>query len=113
MKPLNRHQPGIGHNKVLHVVVFVIAMTTFGLNGANAHGQDMRWAEYRAVAGMDQFDDVWQVAVAFRMRPPRRLRMNRFGLAVGAISTRIALRRSQRRGLGFAAQYRMRRSTAR
>lgn len=87
VKPLHRHRAKIGHNKVLHGVVFVIAMATFSLNAANAYGQDMRRAEYRAVAGMDQFDDVLQVAVAFRMRPPRRLRMNRLELAVGAIST--------------------------
>ena len=47
----------------------------------------LKAADYRIAVAGDKFEDTVQVAVAFKMRPPRRLRANRLELAVGTIST--------------------------
>ncbi len=77
----------IGHSKALHTVVFVIAMIAFTLNDSNARATSVMPADYRFAMADDKFEDTWQLAVAFRMRPPRRLRARYMELAVGTIST--------------------------
>jgi len=77
----------IGDSKVLHTVVFVIAMISFTLNSSNARAATVAPTDYRVVTNYGKFDDTTQVAVAFRMRPPRRLRARHLELAIGAIST--------------------------
>ena len=60
------------------------------LNSANARAAAAVPIDYRLALAGDKFADTWQFAVAFRMRPPRRLRGFRakhFELAVGTIST--------------------------
>ena len=76
-----------GYSKALHTVVFVIAMISFSLNSSNAWAETVAPADYRVIAAGDKFADTTQFAVAFRMRPPRRLRARYLELAIGAIST--------------------------
>ena len=77
----------IRDNKALHTVVFVIAMISFTLHGANLSAANLGTTEYRVATASKKFENTSQFAVAFRMRPPRRLRARHVELAVGAIST--------------------------
>ncbi len=77
----------IDHSKALHTVVFVIAMISFTLNDSNARAATVMPSDYRLAAAADKFDDTRQFAVAFKMRPRRRLRAKRLELAMGTIST--------------------------
>ena len=80
-----RHK--IAHSKALHTVVFVIAMIAFTLNDSNARATSVIPADYRFAMAGDKFEDTWQLAMAFKMRPPCRLRARYMELAVGTIST--------------------------
>ncbi len=75
------------HSKVLHTAVFVIAMISLMSNGSNARAASVMPTDYRVAVAGDKFADTWQFAVAFRMRPPRRLRAKRVEVAVGTLST--------------------------
>ena len=75
------------HSKVLHTAVFVIAVMSFILNGSNARAASVTPSDYRLAVAGDKFADTWQSAVAFSMRPPRRLRARRLELAIGTLST--------------------------
>ncbi len=44
-------------------------------------------SDYRLTAAADKSDDTWQSAVAFKMRPRRRLQAKRLELAIGPLST--------------------------
>ncbi len=77
----------IAQSVALHNIVFVIAMASFMLNGLNAQAADFRPTDYRLALADDKFADTWQFAVAYRLRPPRRLRAQHLELAVGTIST--------------------------
>ncbi len=77
----------IRNSKALHTVVFVIAMISFTLHGANVRAANLGTTDYRVATASKKFEDTSQFAVAFRMRPPRRLRARHIELAVGAIST--------------------------
>ncbi len=73
--------------RALHVVIFLFAMVSFMLNGLNVQAADLRPTDYRLALADDKFADTWQFAVAYRLRPPRRLRAQDLELAVGTIST--------------------------
>ncbi len=77
----------IRNSKALHTVVFVIAMISFTLHGANVRAANLGTTDYRVATASKKFEDTSQFAVAFRMRPPRRLRASHLELAVGTIST--------------------------
>lgn len=77
----------IGHCKLLHTVIFLIAMISFTLHGLNVRAASVMPSDYRSTAGVGNFKDSWQFAVAFRMRPTRRLWARHFELALGTIST--------------------------
>jgi len=77
----------IRNNKALHTAVFVIAMISCTLHGANVRAANLGTTDYRVATAIKKFEDTSQFAVAFRMRPPRRLRARHLELAVGAIST--------------------------
>ena len=79
----------IGHSKALHTVIFVIAMISFTLNDSNARAASVVMpSDYHLAAAAVKFDDTRQFAVAFKMRPRRRLRARCFELAImGTIST--------------------------
>ena len=77
----------IRDSKALHTVVFVIAMISFTLHGANVRAANLGTTEYRVATATKKSGNTSQFAVAFRMLPPRRLRARHVELAVGAIST--------------------------
>ena len=77
----------IGYSKALHTIVFVSTMISFTLNSSNVRAVTAAPTDYRVVAASKKFEDTSQFAVAFRMRPPRRLRARHLELAIGAIST--------------------------
>ena len=62
-------------------------MLSFTLHGLNANAASVVPTDYRVAAAGNKFHDTWQFAVAFKMRPPRRLRARRLELAIGTIST--------------------------
>ncbi len=77
----------IGYYRALYLVVFAIMTISCMLNSSNARAATAIPSDYRVVAANDKFADTWQFAVAFRMRPPRRLRARRLELAIGTLST--------------------------
>ncbi len=77
----------IGFQRALYIVVFAIMMISCILNSANARAATVWPTDYRVAAAGDKFADTWQFAVAFRMRPPRRLRARRLELVIGTLST--------------------------
>ena len=87
MKHSDTQAQRIGNSKALHTIVFLISMISFTLSSSNARAAAVAPTDYRVVTNYGKFDDTTQVAVAFRMRPPRRLRARHLELAIGAIST--------------------------
>lgn len=77
----------VSNARMLHAVIFVLAMMSFTLHSANARAAAWAPSEYRSVFAGHKFNDTWQHSVAFRLRPPRRLRMRHLELAVGVLST--------------------------
>ena len=75
------------HSRVPDTVIFVIAMISFSLNSSNAQAAGLVPADYRVLTAGGEFDNTTQIAMAFQMRPPRRLRARHLELAVGAITT--------------------------
>ena len=70
MKRSSTQAKRIGHSKVLHTVVFVLAMISFSLSSSNAWATAVGPTDYRVVAASGKFADTTQFAVAFRMRHP-------------------------------------------
>ena len=62
----------IGYSKVLHTIVFVIAIISFTLNGANARAANLVPTDYRIATASKKFEDTSQFAATFKIRPPRR-----------------------------------------
>jgi len=87
MKRSNAQIQRTGYSKKLHTVVFVIAMISFSLISSSAWAATVAPTDYRVIAASGKYQDTTQFAVAFRMRPPRRLRARHLELAIGAIST--------------------------
>lgn len=73
--------------RLVHGVIFVVAMLSLSLQSLNAIAADLVPDEYRTGKVVAKFDDAWQSAAVFKLRPPRRLRAKYLKLAVGAIST--------------------------
>lgn len=68
--------------RIVHALVFVVAMLSFFLHASNVQAASLRPVDYRVLAAVNNFDDTWQYAVTFRMRPPRRLRSSHLELAI-------------------------------
>lgn len=64
----------IRYSKGLHTVVYILVMTSFNLHGAHARAAAVSPSDYHFTAAADKFTDTSKIAVALRMRPPRRLR---------------------------------------
>ncbi len=73
--------------KVLHIIFFAIMMVSCMLNNALAQATSVIPSDYRLATAGDKFSDTVQFAVAFKFRPPRRLRAKRVELVVGTIAT--------------------------
>lgn len=87
MNPSENHTHRIGRCRLLHGFVFVVAMVSLTLNGENARAASVSPSDYRVATAGDKFDNTWQYAVAFKLRPPRRLRARHLELAVGTLSS--------------------------
>ena len=74
-------------NRVLHGVVFLLAMGTIGLNSETARAASLFPTDYRIAIAGDKFDGTELVAVAFKLRPPRRMRARHLELVVGALTS--------------------------
>ncbi len=70
------------HRKSILVSVFFMAMLTLSLQAADARAAGLQPDSYRFGKVIDEFDDTWQFAVAFKLGRPKRL------LAHYAFSTR-------------------------
>ncbi len=77
----------IEHSKALHIAIFVIAMSSLMLNASNARAAIAVPSDYRLAVAGEKFADTWQFAVAYNMRPPRRLRARHIEVAIGTLST--------------------------
>ena len=86
MKSKARRAQKLGHSKPLHAIVFIVAMLSFALNSTNIRAANVAPMDYRVLAAGGKFDETWQVAATFKMRPPRRLRSRHLELANGSIS---------------------------
>jgi hypothetical protein len=73
--------------KELYVVVFLVAMLSISTNSANAMATDLVPQNFRVSVAADNVKNTWQYAVAYQLRPPRRLRARHLELAIGAIAT--------------------------
>lgn len=75
-------------NRLLHAGIFLVAMMSFAFNSANAYASNLGPSDYRFAFAGDKFDGTRLYAVAYKLRPPRRLRAAHLELAVGTFSTR-------------------------
>ncbi len=73
--------------KALHIIFFAIMMISCLLNNSLAQADSLIPSDYRLATAGDKFSDTVQFAVAFKFRPPRRLRARRMELVVGTIAT--------------------------
>ena len=76
----------IEHNRRLTALSLTVVMLSCAVNAANASTEILIPSDYRIMAAGDKFDGVRQYAVAFEIRPPRRLRSRHLELAVGSMS---------------------------
>ncbi|MCI0518592.1 MAG: acyloxyacyl hydrolase [Woeseiaceae bacterium] len=87
MNSPRQYRPTIIRSRLLHAVLFTVAMTSFALHGLNAYGATALPSGYRVVSAYHKFDGTSQFAALFRLRPPRRLRSEHLELAIGAIAS--------------------------
>lgn len=87
MRTTSLHRHGHTDRKGLHFIVFLVAMLAIGANSANAMAADLVPRDFRVSMAADKFNETRQYAVAYRLRPPRRLRAHHLELAIGSIGT--------------------------
>lgn len=80
----------IEHRRWVNAFSLAVVLLSCALNGANARATSLVPNDYRVMAAGDKFDGVHQYAVAFKIRPPRRLRARHLELAVGSVSSSTA-----------------------
>jgi len=85
MTTRHRGLPAQTNHTRLHVLVFVVAMFSIALQSSLARAESVLPTDYRVSAAGSGFGDTWQIAVGYRLRPPRRLRAQYLELATGAI----------------------------
>lgn len=86
MQSLSIKSQKLDYLKVLHIVVFAMMMMSCMLNSSNARAATGVPHDYDPAAANDMHSDDLQSAVAFKMRPPRRLRGQRAEPGVCATS---------------------------
>ncbi len=67
--------------RFVHVLVFFVALLSLSLHNLNAQAATLTPDEYRTGKVVDKFDDTWQFAAAYKLRPPRRLRASYLDLS--------------------------------
>lgn len=85
---INRlHAYDVTRHRLAHAVVFVVVMVAIGLQSHNARATQFLPDDVRVGKSMSKFDETTQIGVAFKLRPPRRLRSRYLELAFGALAT--------------------------
>ena len=79
----------IQQNKLLHGFIFLLMMTTVSLNSERARAATLFPTDYRVAVAGDKFEGTELVAVAFKLRPPRRLRARYMELVVGSLTSSV------------------------
>ena len=87
MKRSNTETHKFDYLKALHIIFFATMMISCLLNNSLAQADSLIPSDYRLATAGDKFSDTVQFAVAFKFRPPRRLRAKRMELVVGTIAT--------------------------
>ncbi len=87
MKSSSAETQDLDYLKVLHITFFATMMISCMLNNSLAQAASVIPSDYRLATAGDKFSDTVQFAVAFKFRPPRRLRAKRMELVVGTIAT--------------------------
>ena len=87
MKRSNTDTHKFDYLKALHIIFFATMMISCLLNNSLAQAASVIPSDYRLATAGDKFSDTVQFAMAFKFRPPRRLRARYVELAIGAIST--------------------------
>lgn len=72
---------------LFHALTIFVLLQAHGNTFADTWAASFSPMDYRFSAAQDKFDDVAQYAVAFHVRPPRRLRARSLELAIGSISS--------------------------
>ena len=87
MNPQRHRTFDLLRHRAAHITVFVVAMLSLALQSLNAQAVDLVADDYRLGKAIGKFDDITQIAFAFKLRPPRRLRAQYLEFAVGAVNT--------------------------
>ncbi|NCF30164.1 MAG: hypothetical protein GWP69_22550 [Gammaproteobacteria bacterium] len=74
----------LARHRVIHVVAFVVMMLSVSLQGLSAQAATLVPDNYRVGKVIGKFGDTWQIAAAFNLRPPRRLRAQYLEFVLGA-----------------------------
>ncbi len=85
-----RHAKSIKRSRWVNTLSLAMVMLTCAINGVNARAEGLTPSDYRILESSDKFDGVRQYAVAFELRPPRRLRSRHLEIALGSISSSTA-----------------------
>jgi len=72
--------------KGLHAIVFLLVMLSISTQSVDAMTADLAPQHFRVSVAADNVKNDWQYAVAYQLRPPRRLRARHLELAIGAIA---------------------------
>ncbi len=87
MKSSSAETQDFDYLKMMHIIFFTVMIVTCMLNNSLAQAASVIPADYRLAPAGDKFSGAVQFAVAFKFRPPRRLRAKRMELVVGTIAT--------------------------
>lgn len=71
----------------MNVLALTMVFATCTISNSNAWAQILVPDSYRYLEANDKYDGVRLQAIAFELRPPRRLRSRHFELAIGRISS--------------------------
>lgn len=77
----------LARHRLVHAVVFIVAMLSIGLQNRSANAADLVPDDYRIGKVSAKFDDASLYAIAYRLRPPRRIRAQYLELALGTLAT--------------------------
>lgn len=84
---MRQAKPNQYNRRWLNALFSAVALLSCVINSADARGDVIAPSDFRILAAGDKFDGVRQYAVAFKLRPPRRLRSRHLELAAGSISS--------------------------
>ena len=74
-------------HRLFLAAVFMTVMLSITMQGEIARAASLTPDGYRIGTAVEKFDDTWQIAATYRLRPPRRLRSSHLELAIGTNMT--------------------------